>query len=517
MRAGAVTAARLALGVAAGAALAASVAVMAPNAASADTPATCSTLQSVLDSASAGDVITLDGLCSGTTFTLPAFAITLQGAPGTTSGFDGTGLSGATALLRGTVNDSATETISSLVFQNNTVDQAPIFGAGLSLMVTGLGGVTLAHDTFTGDEAAGGSLAYGGGLYLGDNDSYAGTLVTPGAFTITGSTFAGDGATSTTSGGTASGGGAAVIVNSLHDLNVNPRPVTLSGDTFAANTVETATVDAGVPQVGAGLFVDTDGVGASPLTQSDDAFTANTITATAAPLAQYGGGGEWTQGFNVTSTGDAFTSNTIPGSNGTGQPSWGAGLGILNNNCQTPGFQTQSTAVDLIAAANTIEGGTAAQSGGAGIYVGCGGVAPGNQLTLINSTVTANSATASGIAGIAGGNTDTLNLENTIDTANGGGADLGGFAVLTGDHSDACVSGAALPGPGNLCVAPALAGGTNVAETAASPTIDAGSNLLVPPGLTSSPPGTRSTAAPPRSRAAPGSTSDAAGSPPATS
>jgi hypothetical protein len=61
---------------------------------------------------------------------------------------------------------------------------------------------------------------------------------------------------------------------------------------------------------------------------------------------------------------------------------------------------------------------------------------------------------------------------------------------LTSSFSDACTPGVStstpLPGAGNICTDPLLAGeeAGEVRETPSSPTIDAGSNALVPAGLT---------------------------------
>jgi len=88
---------------------------------------------------------------------------------------------------------------------------------------------------------------------------------------------------------------------------------------------------------------------------------------------------------------------------------------------------------------------------------------------------------------VGGETIDHLILTNSIDTGNVGGADLGGFngtgGSITASYSDACAAGGALPGTGNICAAPALVSATDVHETAASPTIDKGSNALVPSGL----------------------------------
>ena len=80
-------------------------------------------------------------------------------------------------------------------------------------------------------------------------------------------------------------------------------------------------------------------------------------------------------------------------------------------------------------------------------------------------------------------------LENTIVAGNSGSSDLAGFGASDGEtsratFSDLCAIGSAtapFAGAGNICAAPALANapGGDAHETAASPTIDAGSNALI--------------------------------------
>jgi hypothetical protein len=110
------------------------------------------------------------------------------------------------------------------------------------------------------------------------------------------------------------------------------------------------------------------------------------------------------------------------------------------------------------------------------------------QLTLEDSTVTGN-VSSGGTAGVNGEETDHLTLKNSIVYGNSGGADLGGFAGVGGSlaatYSDVCSGTAPLTGVGNICAAPQLASPStgDVHETGSSPTIDAGSNPLVPSGL----------------------------------
>ncbi|MGA2009514.1 MAG: hypothetical protein ABSH51_03115 [Solirubrobacteraceae bacterium] len=101
---------------------------------------------------------------------------------------------------------------------------------------------------------------------------------------------------------------------------------------------------------------------------------------------------------------------------------------------------------DLVVAGNSIDPGNAlglpAARGGAGIYAGCTPGGQGYNLTLVDSTVSGNAVD-----------------ESAVDAP-------------TTPYA----------GTGNICAAPALAAPAtgDVHETASSPTIDAGSNALVP-------------------------------------
>jgi hypothetical protein len=126
-------------------------------------------------------------------------------------------------------------------------------------------------------------------------------------------------------------------------------------------------------------------------------------------------------------------------------------------------------------------------------------------VALCDATVAGNTvgAGASGPA-LAGSGADSLSLTNSIVYGNGSnpGSEISGFVFpapstnpCTGagggrpdavSFSDVCAGAGPMSGPGNICLTPLLmspAAG-NVHETAMSPTIDLGSNALVPPVLT---------------------------------
>jgi hypothetical protein len=454
--------------------------------ASAETlPATCTNLQTQVNAAAAkapnhgeGVVVQLNGLCEAanlktkTGVTVPKESnFTLEGAPGTTSGFDGKGVT--EPMLRDISHEAVGKmTISDLVFQHANVTGA---AAALALDAARL---TLSGDSFIENTDQGGQ---GGALYV---DISPGSCATTGslALTITASTFRANRLVATTS----NTGGAAWVGQTCPAATSY-----LQDDVFESNTLEVS---------GSGMYtggaITVQGNGASeaaiPLVQTGNVFDSNRLLATGGP-ANYGGGGEWLDGMSLTSVGDRFSRNSIPGTTGT-HWSWGGGLGILNNECNvnTP---TQSTLEDAVVAGNSIGSGLAEDLGGAGIYIGCGpSTSLSNHLTLLDSTVTENTVPTGGVAGIDGGSEDQLVLGNSIVANDVGGSETAGFngagGSLTASYSDLCSPGSSSPfaGTGNICANPLLADSGNpssfdVHETSSSPTIDAGSNALVQ-GLT---------------------------------
>ena len=292
--------------------------------------------------------------------------------------------------------------------------------------------------------------------------------------------------------GTGYGAGAAIAVSQICQY---PGSV-LEGNVFEGNTVE----QSGTGEVeGGALSFEPGGQQPTPLFQRGNVFDSNHIVS-ASTTSDFGGGGEWAEGASLTSIGERFSRNTLPGA-GPGKWSWGGGLGILNNSCETTGAITESTIEDAVVTGNSIGAG-GGDLGGAGIYVGCSPV-PGNpnHLTVRDSTVTENSVPAGGSAGIDGNPGDQLRLFNSI-VADAGGTEVDGFngtgGALTASFSDVCAAGLAapLPGLGDICADPKLAnsgnpGSVDVHETgtfpgtASSPTLDAGSIALVEPTLLS--------------------------------
>jgi hypothetical protein len=438
--------------------------------------ATCLSLGNQLTAANPGDTIVLSGMCTSpnATFTLPATAnLTIEGAPTGTNGFDGTGVS-TPALTTGEGNINGI-TLENLTFQNYHSSSA------VHLQNTGATGsspFTFSHDTFTGDGSNTQGLGvHGGGLFLHSQPT---TCAFPSSSeaTLTDSTFTNDLADP-------SGGGAMI---ELGCLNAVTPTASVTGNAFSNDHVTDTMSGAD----GGGLYVDGNLLTIS-LTQQDNIFESDSVTGAAADLA---GGGEYAVGANITSVGDQFINDSLSGPSNNNTWSWGAGLALFTQLTACTPVTSQFT--DLVAAGNSIgaptDSATGADVAGGGIYAD--GICPktGYNLTLVDSTVSGNMVTGTGaVAGVSGQTNDALTLQNTIVDGDSGGAELGGFGATTGasvtaTDSDVCAVGStsvAFAGTGNICAAPALAGaGTGDAhETAASPTIDAGSSALVPAGV----------------------------------
>ncbi|HEY1451317.1 MAG TPA: hypothetical protein VGF47_10215 [Solirubrobacteraceae bacterium] len=500
--------------------------LLAQPAGAAETTVNCAGLQSALSTAKAGDKITLNELCkSGFPFELPAVQVTLAGTPG--AGFDG----GSAVQLRGVV--SASTTIEGLIFENahNPVASS---GGALSINVSGTPtAVTLAHDTFVNDVAAGGE---GGGARI--NTSTATVTVTDSTFTKNSATQDGGGLTifatsanlsgdtfseNAVTGATAFGGGLDVFAlggsvtlsNSQFSGNTSDNAgggaslaaespgvaMTLSGNTFSHNSVsDPSGMSTNVRgYLGGGLLLEGDSTEPITAVQRGNTFDGNSVSFRAAPVSAWGGG-ESTTHIALQSTGDRFTNNTLQSPNAAenAEPKkvfgWGAGLSVAEcgETTEAPPSvpNVVSTLTNAIVAGNTLQSGPSAN--GAGIYVGF--VCPNayETLQLNDSTVAGNvvSGTSGRVAGISGGPHDVLAMANTTLFGDSGGPELGGFQSLAGvsaSFSDVCSGAAPFTGAGNICADPLLLapgpGTADVHETAASPTLERGSNALLPSGV----------------------------------
>ncbi len=503
--------------------------VLASPAAAVETTVGCSGLQSALSTAKAGDKVTLNELCkSGFPYKLPSVQFTLAGTPG--AGFDG----GSTFQLEGAI--AASTTIEGLIFENAHSSGGNSGGAGLRLNVSGSPtAVTLAHDTFSNDVASNGE---GGGARI--NTGTAAVTVTDSTFTGNSATFDGGALTifatsanlsgDTFTGNSVSGeeafgggvyastvGGAITLSNSqfsgnstdnegggaaLFAENGEALAFALNGNTFSHNSVSDPTgANTNLRGYqGGGLFLEGDSPVAAEAVQQGNVFDGNSVSFKAAPISAWGGG-ESTIHVTLQSTGDRFTNNTLqpPNAKENAEPKkvfgWGAGLSVAQCGDTTEAPPTApnvvSTLTDAVVAGNTLQSGPSAN--GAGIYVGFVCPTAYATLQLNDSTVAGNVVTgASGpVAGISGGPHDVLGLTNSIVYGDSNGPELGGFQSLAGvsaTYSNVCSGTAPFAGTGNICADPLLLGpgpgSADVRESSASPTLERGSNGLVPAGVT---------------------------------
>jgi hypothetical protein len=487
----------------------------------------CTQLQGALSVAKAGDTITLNELCkSGFPYKLPAVQMTLAGTPG--AGFDG----GSTVQLEGS---GGAPTIEGLIFEN-AHSTAINSGGALSVNVAPEGStVTLAHDTFAGDVASGGE---GGGARI--NTGSAAVVVNDSTFTgnsatgvggalavfatsasLSGDTFSGNSVT----GAAAFGGGLyastvegpIALSNSQFTGNSSNGEgggawlgaespgvaITVSGNAFSHNSVSDPAGANKNPRgyLGGGLALEGEATAPINAVQRGNTFDGNSVSFKAAPVSAMGGG-ESTTHIALQSMGDRFTDNTLqsPSAAENAEPKkvfgWGAGLSVAEcgDTAEPPPTvpNVTSTLTNAVVAGNTLQSGPSAN--GAGIYVGFVCPAAYETLQLNDSTVAGNVVTGvSGrVAGISGGPHDVLGLTNTIVFGDSGGPELGGFQGLAGvsaTYSDICSGVAPFAGAGNVCADPLLLGpgpgSADVRETAASPTLERGSNASIPVGVDS--------------------------------
>jgi hypothetical protein len=492
-------------------------------------PATCATLQTVLNAPTTmpGDTVTLNNLgtpCTAPTITypitLPNEQITLTGAAAG-DGFNG---QGTAQLLVGT-NVGAT-VVTNLTFENGAVTGA--YGAAIS--INGHDDPTISNCIFTGNSSdRTGAVDLGGdtgtititgntfgGAALGAGNVSTGIL--PGAVwvhaiadvVVTHNSFVDN-----ESGGhnDAPGGAGAISVVSLSNTaNITFSDNTVSGNselvgggigagatleglntivtgnTFSDNSIGAGSL-AGPGSFGGGLeIVATAGTGV--VTQSHNLFENNHIgsfddTSTRTEV-YYGGGGEFIQAPTVTSFDDTFIGNTVDGGGGNSTAA-GGGLGLEGLTGTT---KTTMMATNLVATNNSVAISEDGEADGGGIYagfnVGCPAVTCPAEIDLFDSTVAVNSAHSG--PGLSGGAvSDVGKVTNSIVYGNTGNAAQIIFGDLTVTSTDSCsAASTAYTGTGNVCVNPALVNpaGNDVHETAGSPTINAGNNALIPSGVT---------------------------------
>jgi hypothetical protein len=446
----------------------------------------CESLQTTINEAAAdgsehgaGDVIVLNGMCtagnlgSSSGVTIPAESnFSIEGKAGTTSGFDGAGISGPLLGTAGAEKAGAIA-LSNLTFQHADLSEA----SALSIQASR---VTLSGDTFSDNDERGAN-AHAAFVSVGTANCTSGDDGP--AITVTDSKFLDNKLVL----GSSEGGGAGAA---LKDACASST-ATVEGDSFEGNVLEAA----GTPEeklvVGAGLFFEGPATVAAAVSQHGNVFDSNTITSTAPAVGDYGGGGEWLEDASLDSVDDRFSRNSVPGTVAADTSGWGwaGGLGIITPvaTCSESEYP-ESTLVNAVVEGNAITPGKPPQQGGGGIWVGC------IRLRVLDSTVTLNASTVAG--GIEGEPQAHLELENSIVSDNFEGPPIAGFnehgGSVTATYSDVCAgldSTSALAGAGNICAPAHLVDEGNkssfdVHETEASPTIDVGSNALVPDELT---------------------------------
>jgi hypothetical protein len=493
----------------------------------ANLPATCATLQVELNLANTGDTVTLTNAgtpCTAPTITypitLPNKEITLTGAAAG-DGFDG---GGTAQLLTGT--DVGGTVISNLTFQNGhttghggailidgtahpTISNCTFLGnlstgTGAVDLVGSGGTITLTGNTFGGTASGAGNASSGafpGAVWI---DSHTDVTVTHNSFidNTSDGTNNGDGGAgaifvvsrssganiiftnNTVSGNSETSGGGIGGGATLQGLNV-----TVTANSFIGNSIGSGN-SGGPGSFGGGLDIVASGP-TGALTQSHNLFQDNHIgayedTSARGTEVYFGGGGEFAQTPSITSFDDTFIGNTVDGGfgNTTGA---GGGLGVQGD----PGGsnKTTLTASNLVATNNTVKVSEDGEGNGGGVYAGfvagCAVALCPAEIDLFDSTITANSADSG--PGMSGGVvTDVGKVTNSIVYGNTGNAAQLNFGSLTVTSSDSCsAANTAYTGTGNVCVNPSLVNpaGNDVHETAASPTINAGNNALIPSGV----------------------------------
>jgi hypothetical protein len=462
--------------------------------------ADCGDLDSAL-SASDQSVTLQQGLTCTGNYTITGTNLTIEGAGTgatlrpTAGGRALTGLNpGATVLRRLTVSSSdglrggvALSGTGSLLVEGSTFSRNGGVATGGGLRAQLSGAITVTGSTFGGAGVGNTAVDTGGGAYLqttggatitvtnttfsfnrttdADGGAGAGLYVqNAGSVVLDGVTFSQNSQGPTTSAG---GAGAAIL-----GLQTTVTRSTFTGnEILQANTADAAT--------GVGLLVATGGVGGPPVVLRGNTFDANEVVAAPDPSTAEGGAGGGAAVLGpLTAEGNRWTGNTI-GASVLGAGSRGAGLSLYVQDCSGA---VPTTLRNELFRANSLDhpdGG----GGGLAVQADCP-----HEVLVDNATFRDNSVVNPlGGATIALSGSTTLTLTNSIlwnGTAGPEIATEGADASATVRFTDACASGAAWPGTGNLCADPLFSDATSAVVPAGSPVVDAGSNALVPGDLT---------------------------------
>jgi hypothetical protein len=347
---------------------------------------------------------------------------------------------GASTAQGGAIYSSGTLSLIDVAFENNEAHGDDGFGAtasGGGLYVAG-GSATLVNDTFsgnnatggtgvlsmvavragTGGAASGGALEVAGGTVMLVNDTFSGNTATGGGGG--GGSFDNSGG----SGGAASGAG----------LEAAGGSVTLVNDTFSGNIATGgAGGNGGIGGNGGGGGTASGGalgVAGGSVSLMNDTFSGNKANGgsggsgfssiiiggpggTGGTGGTASGGGLYVAGGSITLANDTLSGNTATG--GPGGPGGTGGPG---------GLTGYSSAPVSVAGGPGGPGGTGGTASGGGLYVA------GGSITLVNDTLSGNTAT--GGTGGTGGNGGNLSPVGPRGTGGNGGNGGNGGTSGTG-------------------------------------------------------------------------------------
>jgi uncharacterized repeat protein (TIGR01451 family) len=475
----------------------------------------CEGLQDALDEAETGDVITIEeGAHCVDSFFLPSLQITLQGA-GSGAILDG---DDEFRILEG-------ENVGQTVIRNLTFQNGSAGGDGGAIRVIGDSPVTIENNLFIDNESddRGGAVfvedfgpeaslsvsAVSTGVRVIENvfgrpdegnqtgdDGGAAYLQSVSSLEVSGNVFFGNDARFD------DGGGLRAVINGHLTLNDNTFEAnraddegggasldvctaSISRNVFESNVIASDPEEGSNGQLGAGLHLDrascdfevenafvTAAAEDFDVVQESNIFDSNSIED---GVDEPAGGGEAVQRLDVLSTNDRYVGNSITLDDESSEDvAEGAGLAVEADGNVFEGR-------NLVAAGNEISG----FGEGGGIYFGS--IQLGGELRLYDSTVVANEAVIG--PGIDGDFRDSLLLYNSIVHGNNGDSDdITGFndgGVRDVRYSDVCDDGGPHAGEGNICADPLLAnaGAGDVHQTSSSPTLNVGSDELVPGDL----------------------------------
>jgi hypothetical protein len=389
-------------------------------------------------------------------------------------------------------NDSSTTnslTITGSTFMGNAADQ------GGAATVDGNGPISITHNTFKDNSVpfTSNNAAYPDGGALSVENLHGPSTA---AVTVSDNTFGGSGQTD---GNLAPAWGGAVYASLSGGQGSGPvQTLTLDRNKFVGNAVTGGLSNDELG--GAVAFEPQSGQYGFNVVQSHNLFQDNGVAGTVSTPSGFlaGGGAEWGTATSITSTADTFIDNHVIRGGSNPAPE-GGGVGVIGYVASVHSYEdtplgSSFTGRDDLFMDNQV---TPANGWGGAIYTG---VAPGidcndttcppSHLALYDSTLTGNSVNSTNGEGAAiwGASHDTLTMDNTIVFGNKGvpGApEIFGYSNPSYSFDDACTtSGGTTPlaGSGNICSDPKLT--SSGAETSNSPTIDQGSNALVPSGLT---------------------------------